>query len=397
MKTEITCAIFHHQQQHNMDRHITFADADLANDEVTDMTVSSSVAVIAPDSDSMSLSTSSLGRTRSRTLSRSTSTSSVGHQRLRRIFISCSAASLLKSARASSIDVQAEPLSFMSYVLSDDFEEVMVGRHGTRKATLFLGPFLDAPEDSDWDVTFGTLSSASIGTVASASSVSVVSSPSVRDESAAYSDRFEQQVGLCRSNFVVSAEDSDQQMTRSHIEVSRGKGGMYTRCFYHRKPWELVRDVDIGACDLVILVWLSSSSTTVTPTNTETEERVFVTVKLNPDSPTELSVFEPNDVSVTGNLLSPQHAILIESLWNQKQIWLLCDNPKELDSTLLATLKHVDYYVEIFQDISVLQQRLDDEDLAYELQQKLRTDRSPFQPCSISTTEEFAQWLNNDT
>ena len=50
----------------------------------------------------------------------------------------------------------------------------------------------------------------------------------------------------------------DERVQRSHFEITKGKGGIFTRIHYHSKPWIEILNADAASSDLFVLLWLET-------------------------------------------------------------------------------------------------------------------------------------------
>lgn len=436
-----------------MDRHITFAETaesihddrdDTINDgenqapmapEVSDLLLdagaggSASITAtastsLAGDSTSVSvlgrMSTPSLTspemRSRSRTASRSTSTSSVYHTRLRKLFTCVWA----KEAGATADPVAEEMLTF---VMSDDFEEVMVAKHGTRKSVVFLGGLDSPPDDCDWDTGAATTPSAMASpAMTTKSSWSALNSPAIGGGGAPSESsssmaavvggdgdahdphehqQYEPEFLFDNRTFSFSRDQGDEVLMRNHVEISRGKGGVFTRCLYSRKPWELVRDVDISMADLVMLILYGieiealpeqHNSMSVDVENVDDQR---IQVHLCSSGLTELKRADDASLPDGESPLSPAHVALIESLWEGKLVWIL--GTRMFGDPLVQVLrKHAGERVEFIESLEQLNERLQQDDLASHALNVPPWPKDETTEMSISTVSQLIKWIEDN-
>jgi hypothetical protein len=256
--------------------------------------------------------------------------------------------------------------------LSEDFEELMVERHGTRKCTLFLGPFSELPADADWEVD--TLSASTTPrtamtttsslNIAQASDFDLDSHDAHHTYSASSSEAVSHTicVGIKRNNFVEMSDEevTDEQMFRNHIEISRGKGGMFTRCLYSSKLWAFIRDIDLYMADLFVMVYVHGESDSV---DVEQVSAIIPQIELSTrGGSTELRHCEEMMDITPEDRLTPEIVMLIESLWTGKMVWILAEKPSE--GALLDALKSIPARVQVYESPKVLSNQLADPDLA---------------------------------
>lgn len=384
-------------------RHITFLDQiDSSKQDETDDELTSKSLLELPSDATESFHIQSeysdlcakSERSRSRTNSRSTSNSSFRGSRLRKIFVNICKSEELKFFINSSIEIRndgnlynslmAPEADLLNYLMSYDFEECLIQKHGTRKISVHLGSMKEFPEDSDWDLAL----SANADSGSLSTSFTSVDSFQTNGFNPGTPSPF-----LDHSQFSFISRDSDTITEKSHVEISKGKGGLFTRSAFHRKSWEIIRDVDICSSDLVFFFWCSDNELIENDT-LHRNEYVPIEMLLHPSKPTELVKLSESDLFDTKSEspITPQLAILVESLWARKPIFILCKNSIKYPE--IELLKSLHPRVQIFEDEVGLKSHFENEDLANELNENLVSWEVPMVQTRLKTRKNVKNWIS---
>lgn len=251
-------------------------------------------------------------KSRDRTRSLSASSSSLGPHPCRRVYVALLVPEPLEIETMVELNSYQVPLyktpNFLVSILSPDFEEAAVEELGMRRLTVYLSNYLLPEDDED-----------ALERRSNATGVSSHSDMLKREN--------EEELILCPYGFLRTSDDCcDEVIRRSHVEISRGKGGVFTRSTYRQKVWDSIRDGDLRKADIVVLAFCETSASEDSSTFTGTLARVGY------DANGCLEEFD--EKNGPASCVSPDMLLFVESLCQNRKIYLYVQEeiPKRLQS-----------------------------------------------------------------